>query len=329
MVPIIFTDIYLQHKPRINHVENPSRLVKIFRSLGIKDKEIIIPNKVEIDEVEAIHDKEYIELVRLSSIYGEWLDDDTYTNPYTLEAALYALGGTLKAVELNGFAIVRPPGHHAGRSGRALGAPTLGFCIFNNVAFGVKKSGAKRALIIDFDVHYGNGTQEIFWNDPNVVHIDIHQDPITLYPGTGFPEMIGGEGAEGTKINLILPPLSSDDTYLELIPIIQEIIDDFKPDIIAYSAGFDAFEDDGLADILATEATYYNLGLLSKGYRRFAVLEGGYSKGLENGVKAFVEGLEGVEKDYKPKTTKESVKSLFREYLEREKEILKNYWKVT
>ncbi|MEM0373138.1 MAG: histone deacetylase family protein [Sulfolobaceae archaeon] len=327
MVPIIFSDIYLYHKPRVNHVENPTRLVRIIKSLELK--EIIKPSKVTLKDVEIIHDKEYIELVEASSRYEEWLDDDTYTNSFTIESALYALGGTLKAMELNGFAIVRPPGHHAGKSGRALGAPTLGFCIFNNVAFGIKKSSAKRAVIIDFDVHYGNGTQEIFWDDPNVVHIDIHQDPMTLYPGTGFPEMIGGEGAEGTKINLILPPLSSDDVYLELIPIIQEIIDDFKPDIIAYSAGFDAFEGDGLADIMATEATYYHLGLISKGYKRFAVLEGGYSSGLERGVRAFIDGLDGLDKDYKPKSTKESVKSIFREYLKTEKDILKKYWKIT
>lgn len=326
MIPIIYSDIYLKHNSKVPHVENPTRLKKVINIL--QNYPFIKPLKINEEELLNIHTKDYVDLVKLSSMNEEWLDTDTYTNSETFETALYALGGTLKAMEEGGFALVRPPGHHAGVNGPALGAPTLGFCIFNNIAYAVKKSNARRVAIIDFDVHYGNGTQEIFWNEPNVLHIDIHQDPSTLYPGVGFYDMIGGKEAEGTKVNLIIPPLGADDLYLELMPIIQSIIDDFKPDLIAYSAGFDAYANDGLADIFATEITFYNLGLLSKGYRRFAVLEGGYSKGLEYGLIAFLKGLEGTAEDYKLVKSRDAVRSKFSNYLELEKFILRNYWKL-
>ncbi|BFH72724.1 histone deacetylase family protein [Sulfurisphaera javensis] len=327
LIPLIYSDVYLLHQSKYHHVENPERVRSILNEL--KDHQFISPYKVSEEDVKMIHDIDYINLVKKTSEKEGWLDADTYTNKNTWESALYALGGALKAFEVNGFALVRPPGHHSGKSGRAFGAPTLGFCIFNNVAFPIRKYNLKRVVIIDFDVHYGNGTQEIFWDDPEVVHIDIHQDPKTLYPGTGFPDMIGGKEAEGTKINLLIPPLGGDDLYEELLPIIQSIIDDFKPKIIAYSAGFDAYEGDGLASIRATEWTYYNMGILSNRFeRKYAVLEGGYTVGLKNGVKAFIQGLEGEKKEYNKNTSSESVKSRFRDYLSEEKRILREYWKI-
>ncbi|MBP1357943.1 MAG: histone deacetylase family protein [Sulfolobus sp.] len=326
-IPLVYSDKYLLHKSERNHVENSDRVKQVLEEL--RDHKVIEPIKVNEEDVKLIHDEDYIKLVRLTSEKEEWLDADTYTNKYTWESALYALGGSLKAFENNGFALVRPPGHHAGRAGRAFGAPTLGFCIFNNVAFPIKKYNLKRVLIIDFDVHYGNGTQDIFWNDPEVVHIDIHQDPRTLYPGSGFPDMIGGKEAEGTKINLLIPPLGGDDLYEELLPIIQSIIDDFKPLVIAYSAGFDGFEGDGLASVRASEWTYYSLGFISsKQERKYAVLEGGYTIGLKRGSKAFINGLEGTVKEYKKNLSSDSVKSRFRDYLSEEKRILRDFWKI-
>lgn len=326
-IPLVYSDKYLLHKSKRNHVENSDRVKQVLEEL--RDHKVIEPIKVNEEDVKLIHDEDYIKLVKLTSEKEEWLDADTYTNKYTWESALYALGGSLKAFENNGFALVRPPGHHAGRAGRAFGAPTLGFCIFNNVAFPIKKYNLKRVLIIDFDVHYGNGTQDIFWNDPEVVHIDIHQDPRTLYPGAGFPDMIGGKEAEGTKINLLIPPLGGDDLYGELLPIIQSIIDDFKPLVIAYSAGFDGFEGDGLASVRASEWTYYSLGLISsKQERKYAVLEGGYTIGLKKGSKAFINGLEGIAKEYKKNLSSDSVKSRFRDYLSEEKRILRDFWKI-
>ncbi|MDT7875316.1 MAG: histone deacetylase family protein [Sulfolobaceae archaeon] len=326
VIPIIYTDEYLKHQPNGHHVENPDRVKRVLKAL--EGKPIIKPIKATEEDPKLIHDENYVELVKLSSKRGDWIDADTYTNEHTWESALWALGGALTAYEQQGFALVRPPGHHAGISGRAFGAPTLGFCIFNNVAFPILKLKLKKVLILDFDVHYGNGTQEIFWENPDVVHIDIHQDPRTLYPGTGFPDMIGGGEAKGTKISILIPPDGGDDLYEELVPIIQSIIDDFKPSVIAYSAGFDAFEDDGLARVRATERTYYNMGLIGSKFRKYAVLEGGYSVGLERGSKAFIEGLEGVEREYIGTRSNDAVKSRFREYLSEERRILRDYWKI-
>ncbi|BFI76144.1 histone deacetylase family protein [Sulfurisphaera ohwakuensis] len=327
LIPLIYSDVYLLHRPKYTHSENPDRIKRALEEL--KDYPKISPQKVSEEEVKLIHDEDYINLVKSSSKKESMIDADTYTSKETFDVALYALGGALKAFETNGFALLRPPGHHAGRFGKAFGAPTLGFCIFNNIAFPIRKYALTKVLIIDFDVHYGNGTQDIFWNDPEVVHIDIHQDPRTIYPGTGFPDMIGGKDAEGTKINLLIPPLGGDDLYEELIPIIQSVIDDFKPKIIAYSAGFDAFEGDGLASVRATEWTYYNMGLLSNRFeRKYAVLEGGYGVGLIRGLKAFIYGLQGEKKVYPKNTSSDAVKSRFRNYLSEEKRILREFWKI-
>jgi acetoin utilization deacetylase AcuC-like enzyme len=325
-IPLVYSEIYLLHQHPSSHAENPERLKTVLSVL--KENPIISPEQVGEDEPKVVHDDNYVNLVKLSSKRGEWLDADTYTNEHTWNSALLALGGALTAYKNKGFALVRPPGHHAGKSGRALGAPTLGFCIFNNIAYPILKLKLKRVVIIDFDVHYGNGTQEIFWENPDVVHIDIHQDPHTLYPGTGFPDMIGGGEAKGTKVNLLLPPLAGDDLYEDLFPIIQSILDDFKPTLIAFSAGFDAFEDDGLASIRATERTYNALGLLGHRNKFYAVLEGGYSVGLKRGIKAFVEGLEGEKKDYAGTKSADRTRSKFAEFPSTEKRILREYWKI-
>ncbi|MGC9105167.1 MAG: histone deacetylase family protein [Thermoprotei archaeon] len=327
-VPVIYGPIYEEHRAPGHHPENPDRVRLVLEAL--RPKNVVEPQPVRKEDVLLVHDPDYVELVEKESRFEySHLDPDTYVNDKTFTAALYALGGALLAYELQGFALVRPPGHHSGVAGKALGGPTLGFCIFNNVAFPVRKLNLKRVAIIDFDVHHGNGTQEIFWNDPNVLHIDVHQDPRTLYPGTGFPEDVGGKGAEGTKVNLVLPPGAGDDAYLELFPIIESILDDFKPEVIAFSAGFDAFEGDGLARVRATELTFYNFGKLARKAKRFyAVLEGGYSVGLKRGTKAFYDALNGVEIEYKVNESPVGLMTSFRDLVAYEKRILRNYWKV-
>ncbi|WP_338599397.1 histone deacetylase family protein [Sulfolobus tengchongensis] len=327
MITIIYDDIYKYHAPKRYHVENPTRID--YSLSAFADIKVKIEKPVKVSDPQIVHSEEYVKLVEKFSNMEEDLDADTYVNRYTYETALYALGGALRAFEVNGFALVRPPGHHAGTYGRAFGAPTLGFCIFNNVAYPIKKFGLKRVAIIDFDVHYGNGTQEIFYEDPEVLHIDIHQDPRTIYPGTGYPDMVGRGEAEGTKVNLLIPPLGGDDLYEELLPIIQSILDDFKPTILAYSAGFDAYKGDGLASTNITEYSFYNLGRISNSFvRKYAVLEGGYGDGLRKGLKAFLEGFSGIDKEYKVYRSNDSVKSRFMNYLGEEKNILRKYWSI-
>lgn len=153
-----------------------------------------------------------------------FIDADTYVSPGTCKAARHAVGAVLRggidkvlSGEWNAaYAIVRPPGgHHVGHGGRALMAPTQGFCIFNNVAIGAVyaiEHGISRVAILDVDAHHGNGTQEIFYKDPKVLYISLHQDPLTIYPGTGFIDDVGEGEGEGFNVNVPpLPPFTADD----------------------------------------------------------------------------------------------------------------------
>ncbi|MFN4046590.1 MAG: histone deacetylase family protein, partial [Acidilobaceae archaeon] len=212
--------------------------------------------------------------------------------------------GTLESLERGEllFILPRPGGHHAGRSGWAMGAPTLGFCIFNFAAAAAKAllDRGLKVLMIDFDAHHGNGTQDIFWEEPRVVHIDIHEEDI--YPGTGHVDDIGGGGAEGTKINVPLPAFSGNPQYLwTLENVVKPLIEAFKPEAIVVSAGFDAYEGDPLTMLRATDETYEAIAstlreLWTGGRLKSIVtnLEGGYGEGLGKGLKAYVEALAGA-----------------------------------
>jgi len=300
MPKILYNPEVLKHKPKFYHVENPERVLTILNSLkshGFNDI-ILIEGKSSINEVLEIHSKEYIDsIVELCKDSFNYYDGDTYVSNGTLDSALTAFKLAKEAVKLAlkkkdlYFALTRPPGHHAGISGRALGAVSNGFCIFNNVAGAAKlaKKYLKRVIIIDFDVHHGNGTQEIFWNDSNIIHIDFHQKGI--YPGTGDIFDIGGKDAEGTKINLPLPAHSTDADYIfAWNEIVELILDYFKPAVVLVSAGFDAFINDGLASMDLTETFYRFAGDKLSKYSVVSVLEGGYGIGLKYGVPAFLDG---------------------------------------
>ncbi len=348
---VIYDEVYLEHKPWFPHPENPRRLeiaVKYLREYGLlgNDKvSVVKPWKASLDLVHKVHVKGYVDYVlRLSRNPPAEIDPDTYISENTLEVALYAIGGLIKAYELyvnegvnKSIALVRPPGHHAGKAGRAMGAPTQGFCVFNNIAILASymlEKGYDRIAIIDFDVHHGNGTQEIFWKEPRILHIDLHQDPLTLYPGTGFPEDVGGGRAEGTKINIVLPMGSGDDVYTEAIDLAITVLEQYKPQAILFSAGFDAYVGDGLADIRISANSFYNIGkrILEelKPSLVIATLEGGYSRGLSRGLPAFTSALLGVENVVEDEYigSRATVKSRFREYMYSLRKILKNYWSL-
>lgn len=348
---IIYDDIYLEHKPWYPHPENPRRLeiaVKYLKDYNLWSNgnvRIARPWKASLDLVYRVHVKGYVDyIVRLSRSPPAEVDPDTYVSEKTLEASLYAIGGLIRAYELyvnegvdRSIALVRPPGHHAGKAGKAMGAPTQGFCIFNNIAILASymlEKGYNRIAIVDIDVHHGNGTQEIFWKEPRVLHIDLHQDPLTLYPGTGFPEDIGGGEAKGTKINIVLPMGSGDDVFSEAVDLAITILEQYRPQAILFSAGFDAYVGDGLADIRVTANSFYNIGkrILEelKPNLVIATLEGGYSKGLSRGLPAFTSALLGeenvVEDEYIGSRT--TVKSRFKEYMNSLKQILREYWSL-
>ena len=309
---IAYSDDHKKHRPPVGstHPENPLRLqiaIEALRSSGMWDKaNILIPEKASLDNVFTVHDSEYVELIReVSRRGGGYVDLDTYVSPETFDVALMACGAAIQGVRIlceRGSALflslLRPPGHHAGRCGRALGAPTLGFCIFNNVAMAAKYAEEAMKLrpivIIDIDVHHGNGTQEIFWNDANVIHVDIHEHGI--YPGTGDVEECGGIEARGTKINIPLPHYSNDDDYIYVWKeIVEPLILTVKPRMIMLSLGFDAYLNDGLASMNVTSKFFtFAAGSLALMAKRFlgtlAVLEGGYTIGLREGLPAFVKG---------------------------------------
>ncbi|MEM1920231.1 MAG: histone deacetylase family protein [Ignisphaera sp.] len=311
---IFYNNIFYRHKPPqgVYHLENPGRLDIALNGIRANDlldyiKNVNVVEDRYRDYKLKIHSENYIALIDEFCSRGEsFIDGDTYVCRDTCAVANYALYLSAHAMEIALdaketliFVLTRPPGHHVGLNGRAMGAPTQGFCIFNNIAIAATYAldrGYKPVVIIDIDVHHGNGTQEIFWEDPNVVHIDVHEHGI--YPGTGYINDLGGGEGYGTKINIPMHSFSGDNDYIYVFKeIVSQLIYTIKPKVLAISAGFDAYKDDGLASMELTESFYRFLGSLVRqfvkelGISAIAVLEGGYGIGLEKGLPALLRGF--------------------------------------
>jgi acetoin utilization deacetylase AcuC-like enzyme len=293
---LVYSPKYLLHKTGSDHPEVPSRLRVIKKELeksGIltnKNCLLVEPEPASIDDLKLVHDVGYIHVIKqVCSCGGGKLDkEDTVVSSESYEVARLAAGGVLKAVDLvmnkkcnNGFAFVRPPGHHAGSN------YAMGFCVFNNVAVAaahlLKNYGLERILILDIDVHHGNGTQEIFYNNKKVLYISIHEDPID-FPLTGFADEVGKGKGQGYSVNVPLPYGSDDKIYLTAFnDVVAPIINQFQPQFILISAGFDSHYKDPIGNLYVSSRSYMKIfDFVLEAASKFcqgrvvAVLEGGY-----------------------------------------------------
>jgi acetoin utilization deacetylase AcuC-like enzyme len=268
--------------PTPGHVESQERLAVLLESF---DYDTVDPAPVEA--VLRCHSEEYVERIRAIA-EPTWLDGDTFASETTFEAALLGAGAAVAAAERGGFALIRPPGHHALRD-RA-----MGFCIFNSAAIAARHAqtelGIERVAILDWDVHHGNGTQATFWEDPTVLYVSLHEWP--FYPGSGGP----GEGNE-TTVNVPMAALAGDAEYERAFAeVVEPALRAFSPDLLLVSAGFDAHFADPLADILLSDGAFTwmaeRAAMLAP--RVGAVLEGGYN--VETLPRLVGVALEGFEK---------------------------------
>ena len=296
-VGVMYDERFLLHDTGPNHPENPDRLISVIRDLKNNNQiasKIIWPNfeAATFDELSLVHTKGYIELVdrqvtQLKNNRAYLSTGDTPISKHTNLVAKLAVGAGLEAVDQiilgeisSAFALVRPPGHHA------TATKGMGFCVYNSVAvvarYLQKKYGLKRILIVDFDVHHGNGTQDIFYEDNSVFYFSVHQHP--FYPQSGRPDEIGEGIGKGYTLNIDLPKGSGNKELIDSFNLkLKPAMAKFKPEFVLVSAGFDAHEGDLLGQLSFTNEGYKQVAeILQKISDKYAkgrtlyMLEGGY-----------------------------------------------------
>ena len=260
---IITTNTYSKHNTGIGHPERADRVSVIIDNLKKFDKKLIWKKPHSFDKkfLKITHSDKYVNLIENSFPKKDfsYLDGDTVVSPGSKEATFDAVGSIISAIDgvinkdfKNAFCPVRPPGHHSEKE------KAMGFCIFNNVAVGanylINKYKYKKIAIIDFDVHHGNGTQDIFYNNEKVLYISTHQYP--YYPGSGNNNE---KGKYNNVLNIPLPAGTGSREYLDAYEYVLKKLKEFRPEFILFSAGFDAHKDDPLAQLQLTSKDYYEI----------------------------------------------------------------------
>lgn len=348
---VIYSDAYLLHDTG-DHVENKNRLIETWKLLNknniFNDGKVIhiLPSPATLEDIKRVHTPYHIEKVKeVCAQGGGWLDGDTVVSEKSYDIALLAAGGAIKAGDnvqsqkiANAFCIIRPPGHHA-REGAA-----RGFCIFNNMAILTRYLRATykdidRVLILDHDAHAGNGTMYTFYKGEDagkVLDFDFHQVP--LYPGTCFLEEIGEGAGEGYKFNITMMPGSGDPQYLEVMDeIFAPVVQQFKPDIVLVSAGFDGHFSDPIAELKLTTQGFGQIIQRAKAAaekfckgRIIILLEGGYNlSAVSRGILQEISVLAnlGIDlKDSPPKVDWEA-ESFGKQLITQIKDLFSPYWK--
>jgi acetoin utilization deacetylase AcuC-like enzyme len=296
-VAYVYHPDYLLHIPPFEHPESPDRLIAInqhLESVGLLGTLVPVnPDYPDNGEILRVHDPDYLRKLELACRRGDLTLDsgDTYLNKNSYSIALLSAAGAIAGAEAvatgkadRAFCAVRPPGHHAYRS------EGMGFCLLNNAAITARylqaRHGVSKVMIIDWDVHHGNGTQSIFYEDPSVFFFSIHENPAFLYPGTGRRWETGKGAGVGTTLNAPMAPGAGDDEYrLAFEQLVAPAAERFRPEVLILSAGFDAHRDDPLADIQLTEEGFrflsrFTIELANRfcGGKIVSLLEGGYER---------------------------------------------------
>ncbi|MCJ7613919.1 histone deacetylase [Candidatus Bathyarchaeota archaeon] len=264
------------------HIERPERIGKTLEFLETR-YEFLEPEPASEQDLLSVHTQEYVNLIKNAEA-GSYLDGDTPAPENIYDYALLSAGAALLAAKQHSFSLMRPPGHHAGINGRAMGVSTLGFCYFNNIAIAIKKLG-RSTLILDIDGHHGNGTQEIFQGDPKVTFISLHRYP--TYPGTGFR-------SQDNCLNFPLHYSTGDSLYLETLEQALNQVKTANIKLVGISAGFDAHQGD-LASLGLTPKGYREIGRMvgALGKPVFGVPEGGYiGENVGRDIHELISGIE-------------------------------------
>lgn len=334
----------LLHVPPRPHPEKPERLQAVREALERAELWDRLPREepepAGSELLELVHPQGYLDQVRRASrAPGVWLDPDTYAVEGTWRAVAAASGAAVRAVDavVRGqaswaFALVRPPGHHAG-FGRA-----MGFCLVNHVAvatrYAQERLGVRKVLVLDWDVHHGNGTQEVFYRDGGVLFASVHQEG--WYPGTGAVEETGEGDGEGLTVNVPLPAGVGDEGYRTVFEeVLIPLGDAWRPEVVVVSAGFDAHHTDPLGRMQLTEAGFGRLASLLQeaagrwcGGRVVLVLEGGYDpRGLPRCVEATLRVLAGLGGPA-PAGHPEVPYAVVRERVRQVRRVLSTYWSL-